>query len=163
TRAVPDGSGYRVTGRKVWTTKALESERVLLLTRTTPADECARRTDGLTLFVAPLKDAAVTIRPIPKLGRNAVASCEASYDGLCAGRLRGPLRGSGRRGGRGGPRLLLPARRAERRTGPDRRRGAGHRPGGAAPRGRLRPPAHRVRPSHRPEPGRRVPSRRGAR
>jgi len=82
TRAVPDGIGYRVTGRKVWTTKALESERVLLLTRTTPADECARRTDGLTLFVAPLRDAAVTIRPIPKLGRNAVASCEVSYDGL---------------------------------------------------------------------------------
>ncbi len=76
------GDGYLVTGRKVWTSKALESERVLLLTRTTPAEECARRTDGLTLFVASLKDAAVTIRPIPKLGRNAVASCEVTYDGL---------------------------------------------------------------------------------
>ena len=74
--------GYRVTGRKVWTSKALESERVLLLTRTTPVEECAKRTDGLTLFVAPLKDPAVTIRPIPKLGRNAVASCEVTYDGL---------------------------------------------------------------------------------
>ena len=76
------GDGYRVTGRKVWTSKALESERVLLLTRTTPIEECAKRTDGLTLFVAPLKDPAVTIRPIPKLGRNAVASCEVTYDGL---------------------------------------------------------------------------------
>jgi acyl-CoA dehydrogenase len=82
TRAVPDGDGYRVTGRKVWTSKALESDRVLLLTRTTPAAECARRTDGLTLFVAGLKDPAVTIRPIPKVGRNAVASCEVAYDGL---------------------------------------------------------------------------------
>jgi acyl-CoA dehydrogenase len=82
TRAVRDGAGYRVTGRKVWTSKALESDRVLLLTRTTPAGECARRTDGLTLFLASLKDAAVTIRPIPKLGRNAVASCEVTYDGL---------------------------------------------------------------------------------
>jgi acyl-CoA dehydrogenase len=82
TRAVRDGEGYRVTGRKVWTSKALESERVLLLTRTTPAEECRRRTDGLTLFVARLQDPAVTIRPIPKLGRNAVASCEVSYDGL---------------------------------------------------------------------------------
>ncbi len=36
TRAVRDGAGYRVTGRKVWTSKALESDRVLLLTRTTP-------------------------------------------------------------------------------------------------------------------------------
>jgi acyl-CoA dehydrogenase len=82
TTAVRDGDGYRVTGRKVWTSKALESERVLLLTRTTPAAECARRTDGLTLFLAPLRDPAVTIRPIPKVGRNAVASCEVSYDGL---------------------------------------------------------------------------------
>ncbi len=82
TRAVRDGSGYRVTGRKVWTSKALESDRVLLLTRTTPREECAKRTDGLTLFVASLKDAAVGIVPIPKLGRNAVASCEVTYDGL---------------------------------------------------------------------------------
>src|SRR5262249_38698505 len=57
------GNGYRITGRKVWTSKALESERVLLLTRTTPVEECAKRTDGLTLFLAPLRDPAVTIRP----------------------------------------------------------------------------------------------------
>jgi len=82
TRAVRDGDGYRVTGRKVWTSKALESERVLLLTRTTPAEQCARRTDGLTLLLARLTDPAVDIRPIPKVGRNAVASCEVSYDGL---------------------------------------------------------------------------------
>ena len=82
TRAVRDGDGYLVTGRKVWTSKALESDRVLLLTRTTPADEGARRTDGLTLFVASLKDPAVGIRAIPKVGRNAVASCEVIYDGL---------------------------------------------------------------------------------
>ena len=82
TRAVRDGEGYRVTGRKVWTSKALESERVLLLTRTTPVEQCAKRTGGLTLFLAPLKDPAVAIRPIPKLGRNAVASCEVAYDGL---------------------------------------------------------------------------------
>jgi len=85
-RVTGDGEGgrdgYRVTGRKVWTSKALESERVLLLTRTTPIEECAKRTDGMTLFVAPLQDPAVTIRPIPKLGRNAVASCEVTYDDL---------------------------------------------------------------------------------
>lgn len=82
TRAIRDGDGYRVTGRKVWTSKALESERVLLLTRTTPIDECASRTDGLTLLFANLRDPAVSVRPIAKVGRNAVASCEVSYDGL---------------------------------------------------------------------------------
>lgn len=82
TRAIREGDGYRITGRKVWTSKALESERVLLLTRTTPIEERTKRTDGLTLFVADLRDPAVGIRPIPKVGRNAVASCEVTYDGL---------------------------------------------------------------------------------
>jgi acyl-CoA dehydrogenase len=82
TRAVRDGDGYLVRGRKVWTSKALESEKVLLLTRTTPKDRCAKPTEGMTLFVADLKDPAVTINPIPKLGRNAVASCEVVYDDL---------------------------------------------------------------------------------
>lgn len=86
TRAVREGEGgraaYRVHGRKVWTSKALESEKVLLLVRTTPAAECARRTDGLSLLLADLRDPAVTISPIRKMGRNAVASCEVSYDGL---------------------------------------------------------------------------------
>jgi acyl-CoA dehydrogenase len=82
TRAVRDGDGYRVTGRKVWTSKALESERVLLLVRTTARADCARRSDGLTLLVASLRDPAVSIRAIRKLGRNAVESCEVAYDGL---------------------------------------------------------------------------------
>jgi acyl-CoA dehydrogenase len=77
----PDG-GYRIRGRKVWTSKALEAERVLLLCRTTPLEECAKRTDGMTLFLADLKDPAVSITPIPKTGRNAVASCEVVYDDL---------------------------------------------------------------------------------
>ncbi|MGH3304179.1 MAG: acyl-CoA dehydrogenase family protein [Streptosporangiaceae bacterium] len=82
TRAVREGDGYRVTGRKTWTSKALESDRVLLLVRTTALADCARRTDGLTLLMASLRDPAVSIRPIRKLGRNAVASCEVTYDGL---------------------------------------------------------------------------------
>jgi acyl-CoA dehydrogenase len=82
TRAVRDGDIYRVRGAKVWTSKALEADKVLLLVRTTPKEECGRRTDGMTLLMADLKDPAVTIRPIPKAGRNAVASCETTYDDL---------------------------------------------------------------------------------
>jgi acyl-CoA dehydrogenase len=73
---------YVVRGRKVWTSKALESRKVLLLTRTTPRSECAKPTDGLTLLLADLDDPAVHITPIRKMGRNAVASCEVVYDGL---------------------------------------------------------------------------------
>ena len=82
TRAVRDGDAYRVNGRKVWTSKALESEKVLLLVRTTPLEECQRRTDGLTLLLADLQVPEVRIDPIPKAGRNAVASCETVYDDL---------------------------------------------------------------------------------
>ncbi|MCY4341989.1 MAG: acyl-CoA/acyl-ACP dehydrogenase [Gammaproteobacteria bacterium] len=82
TAARRDGDHYLVKGRKVWTTKALDSERVLLLVRTTPGAQAARRTDGLTLLLAELQRPEVTISPIPKTGRNAVASCEVVYDDL---------------------------------------------------------------------------------
>jgi acyl-CoA dehydrogenase len=82
TSARRDGDHYIVRGRKVWTTKALQSERVLLLTRTTPRDEVERRTDGMTLLLAELQRDEVTISPIDKVGRNAVATCEVVYDDL---------------------------------------------------------------------------------
>ena len=74
--------GYVVRGRKVWTSKALESSKVLLLARTTPLEACARRTDGMTLFLADLDRDHVDIRPIDKLGRNAVDSNEVVFDDL---------------------------------------------------------------------------------
>jgi acyl-CoA dehydrogenase len=82
TRARLDGDHYVVRGRKVWTTKAQDCEKVLLLVRTTPVEECAKRTDGLTLLLADLQRPEVDIRPIAKAGRNAVASCEVRYDDL---------------------------------------------------------------------------------
>ena len=82
TRAWRDGDEYVVRGRKVWTTKAEDCEKVLLLVRTTPLEECERRTDGMTLLFADLQRPEVDIRPIPKAGRNAVASCEVRYDDL---------------------------------------------------------------------------------
>jgi len=82
TRAVRDGDNYRISGHKVWMTKAKESQKVLLLARTTPYDEVKRRTDGMTLFLADLDPKYVTIREIPKLGRHAVDSNEVFIDDL---------------------------------------------------------------------------------
>jgi len=82
TRAVRRGDVYEVTGRKVWTTKATHCEKVLLLVRTTPLKDCARRTDGLTLLLADLQRPEVHITPISKAGRNAVVSCEVRYEQL---------------------------------------------------------------------------------
>lgn len=75
-----DADSWVIDGQKIWTSKALESEVVLLLVRTgtDPKD----RFGGLTLFLADLDPKHVTIRPIKKVGRNAVASCETFYDGL---------------------------------------------------------------------------------
>ena len=81
TRAVDDGNGgFIVTGRKIWTSKALESQVCLLLARTEEAG--ADRFGGLSLFLVDLDPRFVDIAPIPKAGRNAVASCEVAYDGL---------------------------------------------------------------------------------
>jgi len=81
-RLAEDGSQYLVRGRKVWTTKAPHCQKVLLLVRTTPREEAARPTDGMTLLLADLQRPEVTITPIPKAGRNAVVSCEVAYDDL---------------------------------------------------------------------------------
>ena len=82
TKATLEGDHYIVRGRKVWTTKALYCQKVLLLVRTTPLDQCTRRTDGMTLLLADLQRPEVDIRPISKVGRNAVVSCEVRYDDL---------------------------------------------------------------------------------
>jgi acyl-CoA dehydrogenase len=82
TTAVRDGSGWRIDGKKIWNTKAQQAQKVLLLARTTPREECSKPTDGMTLFLADLDRSHVDIRAIPKLGRNAVNSNELFIDGL---------------------------------------------------------------------------------
>ncbi len=74
--------GYRVTGRKLWTTTAQEADRILLLTRTTPKADCARPTDGMTLFYTALDRETVEVRRIAKMGRNAVDSNAVFIDDL---------------------------------------------------------------------------------
>ena len=83
TLARRDGRGWVVRGRKVWTSNARHSAKMLLLARTTPYDAAGpRKLDGLTLFVADLDPASVEIREIEKLGRAAVDSNEVIIDGL---------------------------------------------------------------------------------
>ncbi|MGK8486497.1 acyl-CoA dehydrogenase family protein [Nocardia asiatica] len=77
-----DGDHYVVNGRKVWISKAQESTKILLLTRTSSYDDVAKKTDGMTLFLTDLDRAHVDIRPIAKMGRNAVTSNELFIDDL---------------------------------------------------------------------------------
>ena len=82
TFAKRDGDHYVVNGRKVWISKAMESEKILLLTRTQSYDEVGKKTDGMTLFLTDLDRSRVDIRPIAKMGRNAVTSNELFIDDL---------------------------------------------------------------------------------
>jgi acyl-CoA dehydrogenase len=74
--------GWRISGKKVWITKAQEAERLMILCRTAPRDQAAKRTAGMTLFFAPMDPDHVTTRRIPKLGRNAVDTNELFIDDL---------------------------------------------------------------------------------
>ncbi len=70
TRAVRDGDHYVVNGQKIWTSRARQSDLMLLLARTTPADQVKRRTDGISTFIVDLnagKDNGLEIRPIPTM------------------------------------------------------------------------------------------------
>ena len=71
--------GWLISGHKIWTSKALESEVCLLLART---DGEPGNLDGLSLFLVDLDPDHCQIVPISKAGRNAVASCEVFYDQL---------------------------------------------------------------------------------
>lgn len=67
TRAVRDGDHYIINGQKVWTSRALYSDLMLLLARTTPLDQVAKPTDGLSVFLIDLRTArgnGLEIRPI---------------------------------------------------------------------------------------------------
>jgi acyl-CoA dehydrogenase len=74
--------GYRVKGRKMWTTTAQEADRILLLTRTTPKADCQKPTGGLTLFYTALDREKIEVRRIAKMGRNAVDSNAVFIDDL---------------------------------------------------------------------------------
>ena len=66
--------GYVVNGRKMWTSTGQEAHKILLLTRTTPKEECKKPTDGMTLFYTDLNRENVEVKRIKKLGRAAVDS-----------------------------------------------------------------------------------------
>ena len=66
--------GYLVNGSKLWTSTAQEADNILLLTRTTPLAECAKPTDGMTIFFTKLNREKIEVQRIPKMGRAAVDS-----------------------------------------------------------------------------------------
>ncbi len=83
TRAVRDGDHYVVTGQKVWTSRALHSDLMLLLARTTPREQVAKKTDGLSVFLVDIREGlgkGLEIRPLKAMINH--NTTEVFFDGL---------------------------------------------------------------------------------
>jgi len=76
------GDRYVISGQKMWTTTAQEANKILLLVRTTPKDQCVKPMDGLTLFYCDLDRRRIEVKAIDKMGRNAVDSNMVFIDNL---------------------------------------------------------------------------------
>ncbi|WP_169546287.1 acyl-CoA dehydrogenase family protein [Sneathiella aquimaris] len=82
TRAVKNGNHYIANGQKMWTTTGQEADKIMLLARTTPKEDCKKSTDGLSLFFTDLNREYCDVRVIEKMGRKSVDSNEVFINDL---------------------------------------------------------------------------------
>ncbi len=84
TTARREGDHYIVNGQKIWTSRAEYSDLMLLLARTTPRDQVAKKTDGLSIFLLDMKAAkaagGLSIRPIRTMMNH--ATTEVFFDNV---------------------------------------------------------------------------------
>lgn len=76
-----DGDRYIIKGQKIWTSRAEHSDLMILLARTTPRDQVAKRTDGLSVFIVDMREAlkaGMSIRPIDTMMNH--ATTEVFFD-----------------------------------------------------------------------------------
>ena len=76
-----EGDTYIVNGQKIWTSRSEHSDLMLLLARTTPRDQVAKKTEGLSTFIVDMKNTpGLTIRPIRTMMNH--NSCEVFFDNM---------------------------------------------------------------------------------
>ena len=83
TTARLEGDQYRVNGQKIWTSRAEHSDLMLLLCRTTPRDQVAKKTDGLSVMLVDMREVrgkSLTIRPIRTMMNH--ATTEVFFDDM---------------------------------------------------------------------------------
>ena len=83
TVAVRDGDHYVINGQKIWTSRAEHSDLMLLLARTTPREQAASKTEGLSIFLVDMRDAlgnGLTIKPIRTMMNH--STTEVFFDDL---------------------------------------------------------------------------------
>jgi len=77
------GDKWVVNGQKIWTSRAEHSDLMLLLARTTPRDQVAKKTEGLSTFLVDMRAVlgrGLTIRPIRTMMNH--NSCEVFFDNM---------------------------------------------------------------------------------
>ena len=83
TMAVRRDDRYVINGQKVWISRAEHSDLMLLVARTTPLEDVAKKTDGLSVFLIDIKRAlgsGMTIRPLRTMMNH--ATTEIFFDDL---------------------------------------------------------------------------------
>jgi alkylation response protein AidB-like acyl-CoA dehydrogenase len=83
TTAVLVGDSYRISGQKVFISRTEHSDLMLLLARTTPREQLAKPTDGLSVFIVDLREAVnrgLTIKPLATMMNH--ATTELFFDDL---------------------------------------------------------------------------------
>lgn len=82
TRAERSGNQYIINGRKIWTSVAQSATKIMILARTTPREECAKPTEGMSLFYTDFDRNYIEAHEIEKMGRKAVDSNAVFIDNL---------------------------------------------------------------------------------
>ena len=127
TTAVRKGDRYVVNGQKMFISRVLQSDLMLLLARTTPVDQVKKKTDGLSVFlidIRELKGKGLDVRPLKMMMNH-------STNALFFDNMEIPAVEPHRPGGQG---LLLHPRRHERGADPGRLRLARRRAAGSSRR-----------------------------
>ncbi len=78
-----EGDHYVVSGQKIWISRAEHSDLMVLLCRTTPREECAKSSDGMSVLLVDMREAVgngLTIRPIRTMLNH--ATTELFFDDL---------------------------------------------------------------------------------
>lgn len=78
-----EGDVYRVSGQKIWISRAEHSDLMILLVRTTPREDCAKPSDGMSVLLVDMREAVgkgLTIRPIRTMLNH--ATTELFFDDL---------------------------------------------------------------------------------
>ncbi len=77
TTAVREGDYYRINGQKIWTSRAEYSDLMILLARTTPRSDCAKPSDGMSVFIVDMREnvgKSITINKIDTMINHATTA-----------------------------------------------------------------------------------------